>query len=178
MASKALGVYRMRSPASWGVASLLTSLITGMCALTAFAQTPAQSQVPHPTRPAATPQSATPPGNDQAQPGTEQPAAEPPSGNDQGLFVFKKQVEEVVLHATVVDDHQHLVTGLSQKDFSVSENGVPQKITSFRREDVPVEIGIVVDNSGSMREKRESVKNAVYKARRASTSMAQVFVVI
>lgn len=167
----------MRSAASWGVASLLTSLIMAMCALTAFAQTPAQSQVPQPARPAATPQSATLPGNDQAQPGTEQPAAEPPSGNDQGMFVFKKQVEEVVLHATVVDDHQHLVTGLSQNDFSVSENGVPQKITSFRREDVPVEIGIVVDNSGSMRDKREQVGQAVLNLIRASNPQDQVFVV-
>jgi VWFA-related protein len=93
------------------------------------------------------------------------------------MFVFKKQVEEVVLHATVVDDEQHLVTGLTQGDFSVFESGAPQTITSFRHEDVPVEIGIVVDNSGSMREKREQVSQAVLNLIRASNSQDQVFVV-
>jgi VWFA-related protein len=93
------------------------------------------------------------------------------------MFVFKKQVEEVVLHATVVDAQGHLVTGLDKADFSVSENGVPQTITSFRREDVPVEIGIVVDNSGSMRDKREQVGQAVMNLIRASNPQDQEFVV-
>ncbi len=84
----------------------------------------------------------------------QQPTAQEPSGNDQGMFVFRKQIEEVVLHATVVDEQQHLVTGLDKSAFTVYEQGQPQTITSFRREDVPVEMGIVVDNSGSMRDKR------------------------
>jgi len=84
------------------------------------------------------------------------------------MFVFKKQVEEVVLHATVVDQDQHLVTGLPRSAFSISQNGVPQTITSFRREDVPVEIGIVIDNSGSMRDKRGQVSQRVVNLVRAS----------
>lgn len=102
---------------------------------------------------------------------------QPPSGNDSGMFVFKKQVEEVVLHATVVDAQQRLVTNLDKNNFTVSENGVAQTITSFRREDVPVEIGIVVDNSGSMRDKRQQVEDAVLELVRASNPQDQVFVV-
>jgi VWFA-related protein len=93
------------------------------------------------------------------------------------MFVFKKQVEEVVLHATVVDDQQRPVTGLDRSAFSVFERGVPQTITSFRREDVPVAIGIVVDNSGSMRDKREKISQAVMNLIRASNPQDRIFVV-
>jgi VWFA-related protein len=93
------------------------------------------------------------------------------------MFVFKKQVEEVVLHATVYDEERRLVTGLDKSAFTVLENGAIQPITSFRQEDVPVAIGIVVDNSGSMREKREQINQAVLNLIRASNSQDQVFVV-
>ena len=53
-----------------------------------------------------------------------------------------------MLHATVVDDKQHIVTNLDKGDFNVFEDGHPQTITSFRHEDIPVAMGIVVDNSG------------------------------
>jgi Ca-activated chloride channel homolog len=102
---------------------------------------------------------------------------EPGSGDQGGMFVFKKQVEEVVLHATVYDQGRNLVTGLSRSDFSVFENGIPQTITSFRREDVPVALGIVVDNSGSMRDKRDKVEQAVLNLIRASNPQDQIFVV-
>jgi VWFA-related protein len=93
------------------------------------------------------------------------------------MFVFKKQIEEVVLHATVVDSEQHLVTGLDRSAFTVYEQGRPQTVTSFRHEDVPVEIGIVVDNSGSMRDKRGQISQAVLNLIRASNPEDQVFVV-
>jgi Ca-activated chloride channel homolog len=123
---------------------------------------------------------ATPPQSDsgaQQVPSDQLPTAEQGSGDQSGMFVFKKQVQEVVLHATVVDDQQRLVTGLEKSAFSILENGVPQTITSFRREDVPVEIGIVVDNSGSMRDKRGQVNQAVLNLIRASNNQDQVFVV-
>ena len=94
-----------------------------------------------------------------------------------GTFVFRKQVEEVVLHATVVDDKQHIVTTLDKGDFSVYENGHPQVISSFRHEDIPVAMGIVVDNSGSMREKRAKVNAAALNLVRASNQSDEVFIV-
>src|SRR5580700_4384709 len=79
---------------------------------------------------------------------------------DNGGFVFHKQVEEVVLHATVVDDKQRMVINLDKSAFTVLEDGKPQNIVSFRHEDIPVSTGIVIDNSGSMREKRAKVNQA------------------
>lgn len=93
------------------------------------------------------------------------------------MFVFKKQVEEVVLYATVYDERRNLVPSLDKSAFSVFENGSAQPITSFRREDVPVAMGIVVDNSGSMRDKRDKVTQAVLNLIRASNPNDQIFVV-
>jgi Ca-activated chloride channel family protein len=133
-----------------------------------------QQGTPNPSAPA----NSTSPQSDPQQPDAQQPTAQAPTADDQGsMFVFKKQVEEVVLHATVVDDQQRPVTGLDRSAFSVFERGVPQTITSFRREDVPVAIGIVVDNSGSMRDKREKISQAVMNLIRASNPQDRIFVV-
>lgn len=100
-----------------------------------------------------------------------------PETTDEGVFVFRKEVEEVVLHATVVDDKQRLVTTLGRDAFTVYEDGQPQKLTSFRREDVPVALGILIDNSGSMRDKRPAVNRAALNLVRASNPEDEVFVV-
>jgi VWFA-related protein len=93
------------------------------------------------------------------------------------MFVFKKDVQEVILYATVVDEQRNLVSGLDRSAFTVFTNGEPQTITSFRRQDVPVAMGIVVDNSGSMRNKRDEVNRAVLNLIRASNPQDEVFVV-
>jgi Ca-activated chloride channel homolog len=103
------------------------------------------------------------------------------SGNkkvdDQGVFVFKKDVDEVLLHATVVDDRQHIVTNLDKGAFTVFEDGKPQNIVSFRHEDIPVAMGILIDNSGSMREKRNKVNQAALNLVRSSNPRDEVFIV-
>jgi len=112
------------------------------------------------------------------------PAPPPPTSGqqdvergDNGTFTFKKKVEEVVLHATVLDQKQHLVSGLRQDDFAVFEDGKPMAITSFHQEDIPVAIGIVIDNSGSMRDKRQKVNQAALNLVRASNPQDELFVV-
>src|SRR5579863_10771796 len=141
---------------------------------------PAAAQVPAPANPPqAQTQDPQPPNQKtetpKSQPGQAQPSPTQPTGtqpteseqtkgeqtkdqkqdsSDSGVFVFKKEVEEVVVHATVIDDKNHLVTNLDKSAFTVFENNQPQTISSFRHEDIPVAMGIVIDNSGSMREKR------------------------
>ncbi len=107
----------------------------------------------------------------------QQPSKPESGGEDAGRFVFRKQVQEVVLHATVVDASGRLVTSLDRNAFSVFQNGAAEQITSFRREDVPVAMGIVIDNSGSMRDKRDRVNQAVLNLIRASNPQDEVFVV-
>lgn len=136
----------------------------------------------------APPPSSTPPAPppSQAQPQTQQGGAtagqqgqQPgnPEGENNGVYVFRARVEEVVLHATVYDDHDHMVTNLDKSAFQIFEDGVPQTITSFRREDIPVAVGIVIDNSGSMRDKRPAVNQAAVNFVRSSNPQDQVFIV-
>lgn len=160
------------------------SIATALCVSALLSAAHAQSGDPD----SGPPRTATPPPSVQhapeqdqsAEPAApdQQPAIAPEGGaDDSGRFVFKKQVQEVVLHATVVDEGGRLVTGLDRGAFTVFVNGKPEPITSFRREDVPVALGIVIDNSGSMRDKREKVNQAVLNLIRASNPQDEVFVV-
>jgi Ca-activated chloride channel homolog len=97
--------------------------------------------------------------------------------NDQGIFVYRKDVDEVLLHATVVDQKQRLVTNLDKGAFTVFEDGKPQSILHFQHEDIPVAMGIVIDNSGSMREKRNKVNQCALNLVRSSNPRDEVFVV-
>ncbi len=122
---------------------------------------------------------STPPQSPPPQSGAAPPPASPgqqPS-SDTGTFVIRQDVDEVLLHATVVDDKQHIVTNLDRNAFTVYEDGKPQNIISFHHEDIPVAMGIVIDNSGSMREKRAKVNQAALNLVRASNSQDEVFVV-
>ncbi len=107
------------------------------------------------------------------------PAASTPQqpADENGTFVIRKNVDEVMLHATVVDDRQRIVTDLDRTAFTVFEDGKPQTIVSFHNEDIPVSMGIVIDNSGSMREKRAKVNQAALNLVRASNPKDEVFVV-
>ena len=124
------------------------------------------------------PKTSSPPGAAQNQ--TPPPVGEIPETKKEkegDVYVFKKQVDEVLLHATVVDDHNRLVTDLVRNDFTVFEDGKPQKVTLFRREDIPVAMGIVIDNSGSMRLKRPAVNAAAINLVQASNPQDKVFIV-
>jgi len=110
-------------------------------------------------------------------PNASPPTTQQPTTQDNGTFVIRKDVDEVMLHASVVDDKQHIVTNLDRTDFSVFEDGKPQTIISFRHEDIPVAMGIVIDNSGSMREKRSKVNQAALNLVRSSNPQDEVFVV-
>ncbi len=130
-----------------------------------LANSQTKAGAPDPSAPVANSQSQSP------------SAAQSPDAADSGVFVFRKEVEEVVLHATVVDDKQHIVTSLDKGDFNVYEDGHPQTITSFRHEDIPVSMCIVIDNSGSMREKRPKVNAAALNLVRASNPNDEVCIV-
>jgi len=92
-------------------------------------------------------------------------------------YTISVDVNEVVLHATVLDKKGHIVNDLKQDDFHVFEDGAPQPLTHFAHADVPVTMGIVIDDSGSMRTKREAVNAAALIFAKTSNPQDQVFVV-
>jgi Ca-activated chloride channel homolog len=86
-------------------------------------------------------------------------------------------VDLVVLHTTVQSSKRAFVSGLRKEDFHVYEDGVLQQIDSFSHEDIPVTVGLVIDNSGSMRPKRVEVIAAALAFARSSNANDQIFVV-
>jgi Ca-activated chloride channel homolog len=92
-------------------------------------------------------------------------------------FTIRTNVDLVVLQATVRDHKGLPVSGLIKENFQVYENKVPQSIEYFSHEDVPVTIGLVIDNSGSMRPKRADVIAAAMAFVRSSNPADQIFVV-
>jgi VWFA-related protein len=91
-------------------------------------------------------------------------------------YVLHTNVEEVVLNATVLEGTQ-LVQTLKQENFQVFEDGVKQNLISFQHTDLPVSIGLVVDNSGSMSKKRPAVNKAAVDLVEASNPEDEAFVV-
>lgn len=92
-------------------------------------------------------------------------------------YVVHTDVEEVSLNVTVLDNHGTVVQNLKQDDFKVFEDGVQQTLLSFQHADLPVSIGLVIDNSGSMYKKRPSVNKAALDLVLASNPKDEAFVV-
>src|SRR2546425_6617884 len=127
-----------------------------VCAVGLFAP-PALAQIPVPSSP------PPPPGQDA-------------NAGKQGSSI-KVDVNLVVLHTTVLDDRQRFAEGLKSENFRVFEDKVEQKLAVFKREDVPVSMGLVIDNSGSMRDKRPRVNEAAITLVQASNPQDEAFVV-
>ncbi|MHB1672893.1 MAG: VWA domain-containing protein [Acidobacteriaceae bacterium] len=114
-------------------------------------------------------------------PGPASPAGTGQAGEIQkgksGTYTLRENVNEVVLNCTVVDEKKQLVADLKRSDFRVWEDGVLQTIGSFQYQDLPVSMGILVDNSGSMRDKRAAVDAAALDLVRASNPADEAFIV-
>jgi VWFA-related protein len=105
------------------------------------------------------------------------PAKAQQQPQDEGQTIFRSDTRIVVLPTTVVDKSGHLVTDLTKDQFTVYENNVVQPITKFKREDVPVSLGLIIDNSGSMRDKRAKVEAAAVALVKSSNPQDESFVV-
>ena len=90
---------------------------------------------------------------------------------------FCVETEKVILHTTVVDREDRFITDLDKGAFRVTEDTAQQPLTYFAQEDVPVSIGILIDNSGSMRDKRRQVNTAALELVKASNPDDEVFIV-
>jgi len=101
--------------------------------------------------------------------------APPPAQDDTPLYRLDARL--VLLHASVVDKNGRLITNIPQSAFKIFEDGVEQPLRLFRREDVPVSMGIIVDNSGSMNSKRTRVAAAALELVKQSNPEDEVFIV-
>jgi Ca-activated chloride channel homolog len=105
------------------------------------------------------------------------PPTSPDAGKSQSGSKIQVDVSLVVLHTTVLDDRGKFAEGLTQDNFRVFEDKVEQKLSVFKREDIPVSMGLVIDNSGSMRDKRPRVNEAALTLVQNSNPQDEAFVV-
>jgi Ca-activated chloride channel homolog len=94
-----------------------------------------------------------------------------------GVYTLHENVDEVLLNCAVIDEKGHPVEGLTQSDFRVWEDNVPQRVSSFVHQDSPASMGLLIDNSGSMRDKRSAVNTAAMNLLRESNRQDTSFVV-
>jgi Ca-activated chloride channel family protein len=85
------------------------------------------------------------------------------AGLTAGLPVIKKDVNLVLVPVSVIDPMQRIVVGLRSDNFEVFEGKKAQEIRHFSSEDAPVSVGIILDTSGSMRNKLERVREAIHQ---------------
>jgi len=157
------------------LASALTlTILLGVLAVGGVAW--AVPQANGPQMPDTSSQPPPPPGAQVAQP------PQGPDGSTTGTmgkngYKIQSNVNLVVLHASVLNDRGIFVPGLQEDEFRVFEDKIEQKIAVFKQEDVPVSVGLVIDNSGSMRDKRPSVNAAALTFVETSNPQDEAFVV-
>lgn len=126
--------------------------------------------IPSPDVLASAPETATNTTN------TRGPAGQIQKGQN-GVYTLHEDVDEVLLDCTVVDEKGHPILDLRKEDFRAFEDGAPQTVNSFVHQDLPVSMGILIDNSGSMRDKRTTVNAAAMKLLEQSNARDAAFVV-
>ena len=87
------------------------------------------------------------------------PTPTPPPVIEEG-DILRINAELVQLHVRVIDRNNKPINNVGQNEFHIFEDGVPQKIESFTREEVPISYGLAVDTSGSLRSQLQSVVDA------------------
>jgi Ca-activated chloride channel family protein len=105
------------------------------------------------------------------------PQAQSPASSHQDVYTISDNVNLVLLDVSVRDPRGGYVRNLTKEDFQVSEDGRPQKITQFGSVDTPITVGLVVDDSGSMRLKRPQVVLAGLAFAKESNPQDEFFVV-
>ena len=75
---------------------------------------------------------------------------------------FRTRVDTIQVTVTVSDANGRLITDLTQDDFEITEDGIPQKVTQFTAERVPVSLGVLLDGSDSMRGERIADARAAF----------------
>jgi len=100
---------------------------------------------------------------------------------DSGIAVIphpvRVDVSLVELHVSVLDGAGRPIGGLQQENFKVSENNIDQKITVFKHEDIPVSLGLVLDNSRSIEPRKARLDAAALSFVRSSNPEDETFIV-
>jgi Ca-activated chloride channel family protein len=160
----------LRSKSFWPRMAAVGWLLAMAGVMSGWAQQPAAAPVQTRQQPAVKQPSLTVDRDPVASPDVD-PPAQSQTGAPQGVglgkiereggkYTLRQDAYEVRLNATVLDSSGRSIQTLDKSAFTVYEDGVPQTIASFRHEDLPVSLGLLIDSSGSMYDKRQAVDKA------------------
>jgi Ca-activated chloride channel homolog len=174
----------------------LPGALLGIAAILLFVlgSAPAQQAAPSsaPPQPTAPQALSTPPSLDVDRDPAPSPDPDPPPvaiGSQQGTalgtiargsggrYTLREDAYEVRLDVSVFDQAGKSVQTLQKDDFHVYEDGVAQTMASFRHQDIPVSLGILIDSSGSMYDKRAAVDQASLDLVKLSNPEDEAFLV-
>lgn len=162
------------------VALILVASVGSLAQIQPPAETAAPPQTEAPEGKMAAPGEAKAAASD-ASPTPPQPppryVAMPPPPIDPDEFRVSSDVELVLLDVSVKNEEGGFVSGLAKDRFKVFENKLEQAISVFAAQDVPVTVGLVVDNSGSVRPKKPEIVTAALVFARASNPQDEMFIV-
>jgi VWFA-related protein len=178
---------------SHGMPSFAQSATAAQASTAAQTQSVMPPTLPDPTRPEVQPRldmdhDPIPSPDPEVVPHTDAASQPAPGANNEGAsnglekrqdgtYVLHADVDEVLLNCSVIDEKGQTVNDLRQSYFKVWEDGVEQTVTSLQHRDLPVSMGILVDDSGSMLDKRAAVNSATMQLLRASNPGDSAFVV-
>src|SRR3989449_4649689 len=106
-----------------------------------------------------------------------QERAQPQKNDKDKGYTLSVETLEVQLPISVLDKEGRPVNGLTKENFQIFEDKVAQTIKTFRHEDIPLSLGLIIDNSGSMRNKCERVNSAALSFVRESNPDDETFIV-
>jgi Ca-activated chloride channel family protein len=167
--SKGLGVKEF---AAWMLLPFV-GVTSGWAQAPAVQQGQTQAPLTVDRDPVASPDPDPPPGTAGAAAGNALGTIE----RERGKYTLRTDAYEVRLNASVLDGSGKSIQTLDKDAFRVYEDGVPQTIASFRHEDLPVSLGILIDSSGSMYDKRLAVEEASLDLIKLSNREDEAFVV-
>ncbi|HKO20553.1 MAG TPA: VWA domain-containing protein [Acidobacteriaceae bacterium] len=100
-----------------------------------------------------------------------------PISRQNGRYTLREDAYEVRLNASVFDQSGRSIQTLGKDAFTVYEDGVRQTIAGFSHEDLPVSLGLLIDSSGSMYDKRAAVDQASIDLVKLSNPQDEAFLV-
>jgi Ca-activated chloride channel homolog len=99
------------------------------------------------------------------------------SQEEDSNFKLNVDVDLVEVHVNVTDDHDRPIGNLTKSNFSLVEDRVLQDISVFKHEDLPVSLGLVIDNSRSIEPRKQRLDAAALSFVRKSNPEDETFIV-
>ena len=161
---------------------ILAGAICLVATFHADAQVPTQTQTKTPPLLTQDSDPVPTPDMDKNAPAMQAAAQAGPTGSNEitkegGRFTMHADAYEIRLNASVVDGSGQTVDSLPAEAFHIYEDGVPQTIAGFRHEDLPVSLGLIIDSSASMYDKRAAVDVASLDLVKLSNPQDEEFLV-